>query len=103
MSALLDVLREMGMGEQAVAAAALVLVAMYLFRGKKWAATVAGLVGQVWLVGMGLAVSLAAAIMLNWVDPNPAEFVGDAITLGRVLVDTVSGPLIEWLREAVGA
>lgn len=103
MSAMLDVLRSMGMGEQAVTAAAIGLAALYLFRGKRWAGTVAGIVGQVWLVGMGLAVSLVAAILLNWVDPNPGAFINDLIAFGKMAVDLVAGPLESWLRRAVGA
>lgn len=98
MPAILDILRGLGLGEQAMVAAALLLVVMYLFRSKKMIGTVAGMFAQAWFAAVVIAVTIAGAILFNWVDPNPAAFVGDVLAGIRLAVEVVTGPVEQWLR-----
>lgn len=84
MSLLLELLEALGFGGSVVAAAALVLVAVYLYKGAGLATTAAAVTASSLTYAVVSLVVLALAIGAGWLDPHP-------------------GPFFAFVRDAIGA
>ncbi|GAB7011762.1 hypothetical protein [Halolamina salina] len=103
MSAVLDVLRMLGVQGGALASVACLMVVFYLFRAKSAGARMASLGAAVVAYTAATLVAIAAALAFGWIDPNPGvitEHLGNAF---RVLVEQGSGPGRRFVRWAVDA
>lgn len=82
MSLLLELLKALGAGGSIMAAAMLVVVALYLYKGAGLATTAAALTASSLTYVVVSLVVLALAIGAGWLDPHPGPFlafVEDAI------------------------
>lgn len=95
------IISELGLGEQVTAAAVLAIVVLYLFRGKKAAGTVVGVVGTIWFAGVSVGVALAVALLMGWVDPNVSEFLSDVQMLAGELLRLLMGPVEDFVRSRI--
>ena len=82
-----EVLTSLGLGEQLLAAAVLVLVAFYALRFLSTASTIGGLLSAGVMYLVVAAVLLAAALALGWVDPEPDVVMQTIASLKDALVD----------------
>lgn len=71
MSAIIEVLRMLGLKGSAVAAASCVLIAFYLLRAKRIGSRAAGMGAAAVAYTTAVLVVLGAAIALGWAEPNP--------------------------------
>ncbi len=71
MSAVLDVLRMLGVQGGALASVACLMVVFYLFRAKSAGARVASLGAAAVAYGAATLVAIAAALAFGWIEPNP--------------------------------
>jgi len=103
MSAVLDVLRMLGVQGGALASVACLMVVFYLFRAKSAGARVASLGAAAVAYGAATLVAIAAALAFGWIDPNPGvimEHLGEAF---RLAVEEGSGPAREFVSWAIDA
>lgn len=98
---LVDLLRGMGVGEQVTVALLVGIVLIYLFRGRKVASAIAGVVGTAWLVAMGIGVFVIAMLVREWADPRPSAFMHDVAVLADLAKQYLVDPGVDWLRDVV--
>jgi hypothetical protein len=104
MSAIIEVLRMIGLEGSAVAAASCVLIAFYLFRAKRigsMAATMSA--AAVAYVTVSLVV-LAVVIALGWAEPNPGVAIEETKRAIAVAIERGSGPAwraFRWIVKMV--
>lgn len=93
MSLLLDGLRALGVSGNLFVAGVLLVGALYLFRGKRYAGSAAAAAGTATGYTLALLVALGATIALGWIEPNP-----DLITDG---VSAAVDPLADVATSAI--
>jgi len=101
MSAVLDVLRMLGVQGGALASVACLMVVFYLFRAKSAGARVASLGAAAVAYGAATLVAIAAALAFGWIEPNPSvitEHLGNAF---RLVIEAGSGPARQFVRWVV--
>ncbi|WP_418284768.1 hypothetical protein [Halorubrum sp. DTA46] len=106
MSFLLELLRQIGLGGSALAAASCVLVAFYLMRARRVGHRAASAGAALVAYSVAVLVVLAAGIAANWFDPNPSVIVDHLHLALRELVEKATGPgrrLLRWLVDAVAS
>jgi hypothetical protein len=97
-SLLLELLKALGASGSIMGAAALVVVALYLYKGAGLATTVATLTASTLTYVVVSLVALALAIAAGWIDPNPEPFFAfaqDALEAGiDIGADLLGGALL---------
>ena len=103
MSAIIEVLRMLGLKGSAVAAASCVLIAFYLFRAKRIGSAAAAMsAAAVAYVTVSLII-LAVVLALGWAEPNPGLAIEQTRTAIRVAIERGSGPAWRAFRWIVGS
>lgn len=94
MSLIIDALQGLGAGQRLIVAAVLGLVVMYLLKGRSLARRIAGTMGTLTVITVGVLVTVSAAILLGWVNPQPSVFFEHVRTgleaVGEVAVDEIA-------------
>jgi len=104
MSAIIEVLRMVGLEGSAVAAASCILIAFYLFRAKRIGSAAAAMsAAAVAYVTVSLMI-LAAVIALGWAEPNPSVAIEDTREAIALAIRRGSGPAwdaVRWVVETL--
>ena len=101
MSFLLELLRRLGLEGGAIAAAACLLVAFYLFRARSVAGRAVGAGAAAFGYTMAVLFALSVGLALGWFDPNTSAMAGDLRVALRELVEIGTGPARRWFRRLV--
>lgn len=101
MSFLLELLRRLGLEGGAIAAAACLLVAFYLFRARSVAGRAVGAGAAAFGYTMAVLFALSVGLALGWFDPNPSAITADLQVWLRELVDVATGPARKWFWRLV--
>ena len=102
MSFLVDLLRQIGLGGSAVAAATCLLFAFYAFRAKSVAGRAASAGAAAVAYSIVVALVLGFGLALGWFDPNVGVIVEHLRTGATEFVERATGPgrrLLRWLVE----
>lgn len=96
---MLGLIKSLGLGEQLMVAAVFGIIFLYLLKGRKIAKVLAGIVGTAWFAASVIVASAAVAIGAGWVDPNPAEFIGDLVAAGNAFFEMVGQRIVDMLER----
>lgn len=105
MSAIIEMLRVLGVRGGAIGGASLLVVAFYLWRAKRVGARAAGFGAALVAYSVATLVVLGAAIALGWADPNPgvvSEHIREGVSLA---IERGSEPALKafrWLVSTAG-
>ncbi|MFD1601040.1 hypothetical protein [Halobellus rarus] len=104
MSAIIEVLRMIGLKGSAVAAASCILIAFYLLRAKRIGSQAAAMSAAVVAYVVASLTVLAVAIALGWADPNPGvafDHVREGVSVAIERGTEPARRAFRWVVEAV--
>lgn len=95
-------MKGLGLGQQVIVGATLLLLVTYLFRGKKYASRTATFFGKIWFVSVVVGLAVSVVIFTGWADPNPSKFINDLVTAGRITSQNILDPLVDSVFDFLG-
>lgn len=103
MSAILDVLRMLGLEGSAIAAAGCVVVVFYMFRAKSAGARAASAGAAIVAYASATLIVIAAALAFGWIDPNLSVITEHLTEAMRVAIERGTGPARQLVRWGIDA
>lgn len=104
MSAIIEVLRMLGLKGSAIGAASCVLIAFYLLRAKRIGSRAAGMGAAAVAYTTAVLVVLGAAIALGWAEPNPGvmyEHLREGVSLAIERGSRPARKAFRWVVDAL--